>query len=123
MTTIFVFGTEMYYPAGGMDDLLAVIDNSQGDKVDESGKLRKDILETILQESPISQRNYLEDIQVLTVSADGALADVQRWKEAPPLIGIAPGLEAPVPVEYVRGPKANYRLSPYQPDIAPLIIR
>lgn len=120
MTTIFVFANEEYYPAGGMDDLLAIIDNSQGDKVDEQGNLRKDILEKILQESPISQNRYLEHVHILSITAEGIVADIQRWREAPPPIGIAPGVEAPVPADYVRGAKTNYRLDPYQSDISPL---
>lgn len=123
MTTIFVFGNEMYYPRGGMDDLLAIIDNTQGDKVDEVGHLRKDILEEVLQTSPISVDTYLEQVHVLSVNADGTVADSQRWREAPPPIGIAPGVEAPVPADYVRGPKTNYRLDPHQLAISPLIIR
>jgi len=123
MTTIFVFGNEMYYPFGGMNDLLAIIDNTQGDKVDQYGHLRKDILEKVLQTSPAAGNTYLEEIQVLSVNADGTVADSQRWREAPPPIGIAPGLEAPIPAEYVRGVQTNYRLDPYQSAISPLIVR
>jgi hypothetical protein len=123
MATIFVFGNEVHAPLGGMDDLLAIIDNSQGDKVDEYGHLHKDILEKVLQTPPVAGNTYLEQIQILSVNADGTVAGSQCWREAPPPIGIAPGAEAPIPAEYVRGVQTNYRLDPYQSAISPLIIR
>lgn len=124
MNTILVFGFEEYYPWGGVNDLLAVIDNSQGGKLDEHGRLRKDILEQVLQESAKARSNqYIQHVHVLYLNPGSKVERVEKWREAPWPIGIAPGVEVPLPAHQVRGLQTNYEPDPHQELDYPILFR
>lgn len=77
MTMIYVLGYNEDYPSGGLNDTIAIVDNSAGDKVDAEGFLSLAVLAQIL-----NQRSNKADIlEVLHLQANGMPGRVEHWNQ------------------------------------------
>jgi len=93
LSKIYVFAFEEYYPWGAMNDLIGIVDNTNGDKTDDTGKLRKEILEMAL--ATASRPNLCEFVQVLHLDSTGMPTRLDKLREASAFDKrlVAPGTE------------------------------
>ena len=115
MSKIYVFAFEEYYPWGALNDLVGIVDNTDGDKTDETGKLRKEVLELVLAKA--SRPNYCEYVHVLHLDATGMPLRLDKLREES-----AYNKRFTIPdCEPVKGPDVSYvyelpGIAPEQPD-------
>ena len=75
MKLIYVFGSDSYYPNGGVEDLLALVDNQANNKLDADGWL----LPAVLTEAMDKVDLRPDSLQVMHLAENGAPAYIENW--------------------------------------------